>query len=590
MFSTEHENKLSNQDVHNSPSHEVLAQYEELILKIKELDKLPNSKKVERQLIILDIDTLLEKIYLEITKHEALRSQFLSISKSVALHINSELKWLERNAIIYFNELFKRENKKILKIDFFSKLDGDQLGRRMRIRYLTENTEKEIFYFIKTHQNGSRRNGSTIIPVDPKEIFIYKLLELTHFGPKAHFFLNPLSIGSYFIATQDEGFTKAADKNKFFQTYGHIRDSVEEKNDANSSKVALREAILSAHLLQRIFHLWDIVTNPGNYGKTTINDKDNKRSKWRIIDFRVSSLDNYNDSTIAEDFYAGQHMEGYSELVSITKDLTRNERIDASKSIIDAFRSGRISYNTKDRKLKLLDAIKEAYCYTLRLLKSQNSSGCLGFDIEKELGEMYGLDLDVMNNIEIMHELSLQSDDYSGDLGRYVKATLLNTTLFLNSNPLNSLAYKTSEAMPDGKSDCEIFITNVNVIMPLMKITHSNLDSAEQFHHSLIMALRMNEVSLCERSITQRLNYYAIINKEDMSIKVYGNIIDALYVLKKFGCITDLTYEKLIAGDDNQELRKFIEINRDISLFAEKKSMVSDEKYVTHRPSVGLKL
>jgi hypothetical protein len=413
----------------------VMKSYSELIKKIKELETLPNSKKVPRQLLLLEIDKSIESIYSEIVNQTLLRLEFLSLSKTVTLQMNADLKWLERYALFYFSDLFKPLNKIITKTSFYTKLDGDQLGRRLRIEYNENGMAKEIFYFIKTHQEGSRRNGSSSIAVDPKEIFIYKLLELTHYGPKVHFFLNPLAIGGFYIATQDEGFTKTSHKLKLFNTYGQLRDAREEKLENNSLKLnedkSLQKAILTAHLFQRIFHLWDIITNPGNYGRTSIKNNDSVHYKWRIIDFRVSTSTQYLDDKIADNFIAGQDMEGYiGQLQSCTKNLTEQQRIESALIILEEFSLGRLSYNSQTRKLPIIDAINQAFIFTARLLKAYENIDSLGFALEKPLGNLANNDFSKLTDQQILEKMNQLSLSDSGDLGLYMKSAIENFKLF----------------------------------------------------------------------------------------------------------------------------------------------------------------
>jgi hypothetical protein len=395
------------------------ATYVQLKGKIQEFEALSPSKKIERQLLLREIDALLEEIYQFLLNNELLRLEFLKLAKSIFSHINGDLKWLEYFSRSYLQERFASEKKKISKFEFFPKLDGDQLGRRGRIQYTIDEEKKEIYYFAKTHQDGSRRNEKNALPVDPKELFFYKVLELTGLGPKVHFYLNPLVIGSYFIATQDEAFTKIPNKQKFFKTYGQLKDHLEEKPDA-----PFTEMVVLSHLLQKIFHLWDLITNSGNFGQVVI---DGSRYKWRIIDFRITSLEQYENKNIFKDYLANNEMEGYiGPLKAATKNLTEDEKVDVAIRVLNNLQMGKLSYSRKSCKLPLKNAIFSAFCYIARLLQDQVSLGCLGFPLAEKIGLLAGKTLKNLTDNEIIQELYQLEALARGDLGRYVIAILEN--------------------------------------------------------------------------------------------------------------------------------------------------------------------
>lgn len=142
------------------------------------------------------------------------------------------------------------------------------------------------------------------------------------------------------------------------------------------------------------------------------------------------------------------------------------------------------------------------------------------------------------------------------------------------------MIYELNE-LKEKKGITKIRITDENAALPLMVITLKDITSVAWLHGSLIMGLRMNEVSVEEGSITKTLDYYAVKRREELSVAVYGNIVDALYVLNKFGYLSDSTYDSLMLGDDNNEIKNFIESNRSLVLKTDSyKSMVKDEKEI----------
>lgn len=359
-------------------------------------------ERTERKILLRTISIELEALYDFIIANPILRLEIFNLSKILSLHLNSELKWLENLAKVYFQQVFNNEGEKITEISFFSKLDGVQMGRRMRINYSdAHESEHQIFYYIKTHQYGSlRAGGSTVVPVDPKELFVYKVLEYTGFGPKAHFFFNPLSPGAFFIATQDESFTKVSGKEKFFKTYGQVQDDSKglllktEINDESKKGVARIDILL------RIFNLWDIITNSGNYGLTTVNQE---REKWRIIDFRVVSQDDYSLERIFEDFVEGTGMEGYLGLPSsVLKEAEQAERIRLAALLIEEFTFGRPCQSHEGRKMCLADATARAYTEIKEYITKHHE--VLQIDLSRVLTDLERYFLDIQRNLSTFIE------------------------------------------------------------------------------------------------------------------------------------------------------------------------------------------
>lgn len=208
--------------------------------------------------------------------------------------------------------------------------------------------EKIITYHIKTHQNGSTSENSSIKPVDLKELFIYKLLEFTGYGPKTHFFYNLLSSSGFYIATQDLGFTKAIEKNKTFTLFQKV------------SKEA-RKAIISLDIISRILRLKDTTTNQGNFGVVTVN---NDRSKWKILDFRVTDDSEYYLSPqIMERLKEGNGVFNYiysNFTYYIFKDKDYQvKRMELSKQVVDELNLGKLCQT--GRKMAFPKAIEKVY-------------------------------------------------------------------------------------------------------------------------------------------------------------------------------------------------------------------------------------
>ncbi|SRR3989339_464022 len=338
-------------------------EYLQILEEIKQVDTLRlsvSSERLQRKLLLQTISEKVESLYDFLKNNWVLSLEISNVSNILTLHLNSELKWLQREAVTYFRENFLHHGKRILDVSFLPKVDGVQLGHRMLIRYSdSDNVEHCIIFFIKTHQFGSLRDGaSTVVPVDPKELFFYKVLEYTGFGPKAHFFFNPLSPSAFFIATQDEGFTKILGKEKFFRTYGLEKERLDALSSGPTLNDQVKLGVARIDILLRIFNLWDITMNPGNYGYVSV---DREKEKWRIIDFRVDTQEDYRLESIFEDYRDGKGMDGYLGLPkNVLNEISSEERLRLASDVLKEFELGRPSQSRAERKLPLSDAMGKA--------------------------------------------------------------------------------------------------------------------------------------------------------------------------------------------------------------------------------------
>ena len=86
-------------------------------------------------------------------------------------------------------------------IRFFPKSNGVQLGARAR---LVLGSGENRLYHVKTHAAGTLSSSSLAAkPVDPGELLVYKILEMTGFGCESLFFQR--NVADSYIATLDAG-------------------------------------------------------------------------------------------------------------------------------------------------------------------------------------------------------------------------------------------------------------------------------------------------------------------------------------------------------------------------------------------------
>jgi len=148
-------------------------------------------------------------------------------------------------------------------------------------------------YYIK--ESLSYRENKKI---NPKELFLYKLLEYVHLGPKTDFILHSFSTsrtGAHicYISTQDVAYTKITDKQKTFSTdnpneheeIGMLEEKIEQCEEALNDENFRRE-LLALSMLEDVFYINDSLrTNPSNYGIVRIEDSEHVvRYKPKLID------------------------------------------------------------------------------------------------------------------------------------------------------------------------------------------------------------------------------------------------------------------------------------------------------------------
>ena len=124
---------------------------------------------------------------------------------------------LQAKATTYFQQLFGIHFKLI---EFEEKFIGVQFGDKITITLTNGEIKK---FYSKTHRRGLREHFNIksskygTQSVDPKELFCYKVLELSGLGPEVHFFYYDAK--NFYIATKDAGIT--------FQTYDIIKNQID---------------------------------------------------------------------------------------------------------------------------------------------------------------------------------------------------------------------------------------------------------------------------------------------------------------------------------------------------------------------------
>lgn len=273
----------------------------------------------------------------------------------------------------YFEELFRKEQKTIIKFSRFDKLEGRHIGILLSIDYImqSDNTQHSINYFIKVHNQGPQwENISQVNPPDPREAFVYNVLSITGYGSKAHFFFLPDNRDVLCIATQDVSFTKREHREKKF-----ILGSSEEFSKlVVQRKHEVLKLLNTVELLQYLLLLGDILEYADNFGVVTTPEN----LKIKIVDFSINIPKESKSPTLSSSLYsaytAKTDMQGYDVRVKrILYPQDDTERIQNVQLCQQEFTMGRPRLSSHESHLSLVTAIDTAQEITERFLHcSQN--------------------------------------------------------------------------------------------------------------------------------------------------------------------------------------------------------------------------
>ena len=169
-----------------------------------------------------------------------------------------------------------------------------QLGKIVEIKM-----EKDsVRYYVKTHAKGllQETKNSSNKPVDPIELFSYKVLEMSGYGSESHFLYD--GERNFYIATRDIG-SYSDNSNDAYSSirYEDLLEKDQEgfkvgfkktyKNYSLESEQNFINGLMSADILSRTLYLTDVLTNDGNIMFLIINGQ----WKLKVVDFRNGPAD-----------------------------------------------------------------------------------------------------------------------------------------------------------------------------------------------------------------------------------------------------------------------------------------------------------
>jgi hypothetical protein len=239
---------------------------------------------------------------------------FHEIAQAAAGAFQDPYDMLEETA----KEYFVTQYQAILDSIQFSDKEGKglQLGRVMTFAKTDDPTGQYRFH-IKTHQLGSRSSqfssaADSAASIDPSEIFTYKFLELSGFGPEVHFFWK--NSHDFYIATLNVGgpsinllpnYSYAQIKKNptllLVNPSGPLSESVisgkipEEITPDQASNVnpVVMQGYIQIYIISQLLGLSDIIKNDGNAYFICGNGNLNELTHVQIIDFAIVDNNTY---------------------------------------------------------------------------------------------------------------------------------------------------------------------------------------------------------------------------------------------------------------------------------------------------------
>jgi uncharacterized protein YoxC len=205
-------------------------------------------------------------------------------SEIINLTVNINLGLLDLPQLMMESRIrnyFENEAKigTIFGIDEKKEGNGRQLGAVIKVK----NYNDELLqFYVKTHQYGllSQTMTSAAKPVDLKELFAYKFLNLCGITPEVHFFYDDRV--NFYIATKNDGYSQ--DGFTEFVTYDK---AIKDEMFSKINKEVLQGSFELADFYSRVMRLKDVLTNHGNFGFIRDMKSGYENTRFSIIDFQT---------------------------------------------------------------------------------------------------------------------------------------------------------------------------------------------------------------------------------------------------------------------------------------------------------------
>lgn len=279
------------------------------------------------------------------------------------------------------------------------KISGQQVGAIVTVYDEKSKENPSKTFYVKSHQEfcsksdpllGSKTSNGVGF-VNLKELFMYKVLEKTGYGPKTEFMIDKDISQSgveegIMIITQDSGYTKQPlIKDKSFKTFNELKSDLQTR-ELEDIDDGTKKDIMVIDMISRMFLLEDAMINEGNFGKIEVKEKDSKeiKSKWKLIDFISPQVKKgkeylkekaylytnyYGGSNIAYGFKTGNFSHTYQENTPVNKILESRKDEKLLGSTLNILEKGK-----GGKKIGVKQAIDESLEEILSFLKTNKTA------------------------------------------------------------------------------------------------------------------------------------------------------------------------------------------------------------------------
>lgn len=292
------------------------------------------------------------------------------------------------NLDISIKNFFSKKDLEV--VDFAKKSSGVQQGTSV----VLSNGQK---YHVKTYEGHKSER------LDPREFFVYKVLELTGFGQQVEFIpaIKSKSADGFYIATLDAAYTKHKNtREKTFKTATKYENELElsgvQKEDLKNAFYDILSTRLedkrfatecvALELLDKNFGLTDTFTNSGNYGfveikfteKCDSKEQEEQKNyatkmKPKLIDLRIAEYFGKDDKTFTGRIRAERLEEienDAKKLISVGKTAFYEKNAQSNKS-----------------KLGINEAINQAHSFVQQEIINKTNQNLLVDNAEGKLEE-----------------------------------------------------------------------------------------------------------------------------------------------------------------------------------------------------------
>ena len=361
---------------------------------------------------------------------------------STVFHTHTFMPWIQsisapirKAAKRYFrDELQNIARHPVVDVIFEAKPLGVQIGTKALVKF--GDGYPMMTFYVKGHQNYTAMSSSQIPSsqrksIDLKELFVYKILELTGVGPKVHFITHQSGIdrafdkNALFIATQDVAYTKSSEqgKTKIFhpvrelyrmergEKVGDERfllDFNHELSHGDIAPIKLEATLMD--IIARVFRLGDL--NEDNFARVDITTLERTYEKWKLFDFKIPEKmeGRYvigDEGSTVDGFLTGNGVLSHPNVFLQDALIGRSpvEKIRLGNEVINLLERGRPKMSRpEEHKMSLPEAIEQAFevvrHYFEEPIAGIRRAELLGVNLPPSLADLHNYRLGALQNFE----------------------------------------------------------------------------------------------------------------------------------------------------------------------------------------------